>query len=625
MLERTVNLPRAKKRLIFLLIDMALAPLSLYLAFVLRHDTFFPIAGNSKLWALFIAVIIVSGPIIYALKLPRIKLNAFESRAMLQVGLVAVALSLAALLISYLFQLPTPLSTVFIFGALFFLFSTLMRVSGLYLLTFILERTNSIPSVAIYGAGTAGIQLALALRQARAARPVAFIDDNKTMHGLMVSGLPVYSRKRLEKLIKKTGTKRVLVAMPSISKKRLNVIISQLSKLSVEVQVLPTYATMFPDDRLLDRLRPVVANDLLGREKVDLGIPEIAKTYAGRVVMVTGAGGSIGSELCRQLLSCRPARIVLFEQGEYQLYSIDQELSPAATVAGVELKTILGSIGNKALVTRVINDENVDVILHAAAYKHVPMVEDNELEGARNNVLGTQIVAQAAEKAGIERFILISTDKAVRPTNVMGATKRMAELVVQDIQSRSRQTEFGIVRFGNVLGSSGSVFPLFQKQIQTGGPLTVTHPDVTRFFMTITEAARLVLLVGAYVRGSDVFVLDMGSPRKILDVAHQMITFSGRQIYNPVDGSGDIKIEFTGLRPGEKLHEELLIDIDTLQATPHSKILKSEISSLSQIEIAAMLREINDCINQGNPARLRQLITLRVEGYRQHPSVTKEM
>jgi len=405
--------------------------------------------------------------------------------------------------------------------------------------------------------------------------------------------------------------------MPSISVEQQNKIVSSLSSLPVEVQILPSYSDMIARNGMIDSLHPVTPDELLGRDKVDLDIPEIAKTYAGRVVMVTGAGGSIGSELCRQLLSCRPAQIVLFEQGEYQLYSIDRDLSADALAAGIKLSRRLGSVINKASVTDAISEFNVEIILHAAAYKHVPLVEENELAGARNNVIGTQVVAEAAAKANIERFILLSTDKAVRPTNIMGATKRMAELVVQDIQTRSKRTKFSMVRFGNVLGSSGSVLPLFQKQIEAGGPVTVTHPEVTRFFMAIPESARLVLLAGAFAQGGDVFVLDMGKPQKIIDIARKMITLSGRKVVADEKNGDGISITFTGLRPGEKMYEELLLNDNSLLHTPHPKILRAQESMLSQIEVAAMLNEVKNAIAEGNKGKLRRLISERIDGYHQ--------
>ncbi|MBB5514562.1 FlaA1/EpsC-like NDP-sugar epimerase [Rubricella aquisinus] len=566
-------------------------------------------------WALFMVLTMAAPLLVIAYRTHRIKLITFETRAIMQVGMMALSLALVAVLTSYLLQLSGPRSVPMIFAAMFFLGAVSLRILGLQLLLLWDWRETKRQPVLVYGAGAAGIQLASALRQAREARPVAFVDDNPTLHGLMVAGLSVHAPKALPSLIARHKIARILIAMPSASTARQKELIAALAQHGPEVQVLPSYVNIMNGETGGEALRTVSPDELLGRDKVDLDIPEIAKTYAGRVVMVTGAGGSIGSELCRQLINCKPARIVLFEQGEFQLYSIDRDLRPQAEAAGIGVTTRLGSITNKARVTGVIAEEGVEIILHAAAYKHVPLVEDNELEGARNNVLGTQVVAEAAYAAGIERFILVSTDKAVRPTNVMGATKRMAELVVQDLQTRSQTTKFAMVRFGNVLGSSGSVLPLFQKQIEAGGPVTVTHKDVTRFFMTIPEAARLVLLAGSYARGGDVFVLDMGKPRRIIDIAHQMIALSGLSVKDPVSGQGDIEVRVTGLRPGEKLYEELLIDDESLRPTPHPKILRAEEAMLSQIEIVAMIRDLQGAITEADTARLRRLIEARVEGY----------
>ncbi len=612
-----LTLSRPVKRTVFLVADTALVVLSLYLAFALRYGIPWPFPFIGEAWVLLPIMTVVGALVINALRLPRIKLNAFENRAVLQVGLAAVVLALLVMSASYLLKLTAPRSVPVIFGALFFVSSVTMRVLGLQLIGVMTGRDPNRVRVAIYGAGAAGIQLASALRQSEEAHPVLFIDDNPHLQGLMVAGLPVHAAHEVESLVRTRRLRRVLLAMPSITPSRRHDILQSLSPLEVEVQVLPSYIDLMSGKGLADNLRAVTPDELLGRDKVNLNIPEIAKAYSGRVVMVTGAGGSIGSELCRQLLDCKPARIVLFEQSEYQLYAIDQELRPLAIEAGVQVSAKLGSVTSVPRVASVMTEEKVEIILHAAAYKHVPLVETNELEGVRNNVLGTQTIAEAAQIAGIERCILISTDKAVRPTNVMGASKRMAEIVMQDVQTRSLDTRYSMVRFGNVLGSSGSVLPLFQKQIAAGGPVTVTHQDVTRYFMTIPEAARLVLLAGAFSTGGDVFVLDMGAPQKIIDIARQMITLSGRRVKDPASGVGDIEIEITGLRPGEKLYEELLIDDDSLRPTPHPKILRAEEAGMSQTEVAAMLDEVQVVISEGDVPRLRRLIEARVEGYHQ--------
>jgi len=608
-----LGLSRPVKRALFLLVDTGLIVFSLYVAFALRFGTPTPFPMLQESWIL-VPILTLSGmALCYLLGQHRIKLHAFEIRALARIGLCAFLLSLSAIVFSYLLGIGAPRSVPLIFGAVFFLSALWVRLGALTLLVFLERGKSDKAPVAVYGAGAAGIQLVSALRQSCEVKPVVFVDDNPALHGLLVSGLKVENPDKLPKMVADGRVKKILLAMPSISTTRQNAKLAKLSGLDCEVQVLPSYVDMIAGKNSSNSLRTVTPDELLGRDKVELNTPDVAKAYAGRVVMVTGAGGSIGSELCRQLISCRPAHIVLFEQSEFALYQIDRDLRPLAEAAGITVTTRLGSVTNPQRVANVLADEKVDIILHAAAYKHVPIVEDNELEGARNNVLGTQIVADAALEAGVERFILISTDKAVRPTNIMGATKRMAELVMQDRQTRSTGTKFSMVRFGNVLGSSGSVLPLFERQIRAGGPVTVTHSEVTRFFMTIPEASRLVLLAGAYAEGGDVFVLNMGEPMKIIDIARRMIAMSGRAVKE--NGQGDIEIQMVGLRPGEKLYEELLIDDDSLRATPHEKIMRAEEAMLSQIEVASMLRELRDILECGDRIAIRALVAHRVEGY----------
>lgn len=603
----------------WLLIDAVLVPVSLYAAFSLRLGTpsTFPMMQSS--WALF-PLLILSGIITFqTLGLPRIKLHSFDAYAMRRIGIAALTLTVAAMILSYLFDFWAPRSVPLIFGATFFGAAVVARLVGLAILQAALGHLGNAVPVAIYGAGAAGIQLASALRQSNEVKPIVFVDDNPALWGLLISGMQVKNPKELSVLSQSGKIARVLLAMPSISRTRQSKLVAQLSALECDVQVMPSYADLVAGKGLTETTTPVAHDALLGRDKVDLDIPDVAKAYAGRAVMVTGAGGSIGSELCRQLLDIKLSHIVLYERSEFELYKIDSELRALAEAAGVKVTTRLGSVVDARRVREVLLETSAEIVIHAAAYKHVPLVEQNELEGARNNVLGTQVVAEAARDAGVERFILISTDKAVRPTNIMGATKRLAELVVQDLQTRSEKTKFSMVRFGNVLGSSGSVLPLFEQQIRRGGPVTVTHPDVTRFFMTIPEAARLVLLAGAYATGGDVFVLDMGEPKKIIDIARRMIKLSGRTVVE--DGEGDIEIQITGLRPGEKLYEELLIDDDSLVATPHEKIMCAAEKMLSQIEVASMLREMNKALEAGDAKALRKLIEARVDGYHKQETV----
>lgn len=614
-------MPRQAKVFLWLLIDTLLVPISLYIAFALRLGTpwVFPIIQSS--WLLFPPLICCGLVIFWVLGLARIKLHPFDAYAMRRIAMAALMLTGGAMILSYLFVLWAPRSVPLIFGVIFFGAAVMARLIGLAALQRVLGHLGNAMPVAIYGAGAAGIQLASALRQSDEVRPIIFVDDNPALRGLMISGLKVKNPKELETLSSSGKINRVLLAMPSISRTRQSKLIAQLSQLECDVHVMPSYADLVAGKGLTETTSLVAPDALLGRDKVNLDTPDIAKVYAGRTVMVTGAGGSIGSELCRQLLDIRPAHIVLYERSEFELYKIDNELRTLAEAAGIIVTTRLGSVVDGRRVREVLAETNVEIVIHAAAYKHVPLVEQNELEGARNNVLGTQIVAEAALEANIERFILISTDKAVRPTSIMGATKRLAELVVQDLQTRSDKTKFSMVRFGNVLGSSGSVLPLFEQQIRRGGPVTVTHPDVTRFFMTIPEAARLVLLAGAYTTGGDVFVLDMGKAMKILDIARRMIELSGRKVLE--NGIGDIEIEITGLRPGEKLYEELLIDDENLRATPHGKILRAHEAMLSQIEVAAILRELNKALDASDASALRALIEASVDGYHSQEDVAQ--
>jgi FlaA1/EpsC-like NDP-sugar epimerase len=616
------TMTRRQKRFAFLAFDSALVPIALFLAFTLRFNA---VARSWQLDAalpLFAVMTLLGPAVILALRLPWIKLTALDMTATGRIAMAAGALGLASMAVSYILQLGAPRSIPVLFAVLFFVLSVLGRNVVAVLLTLLMRAQPGAP-VAIYGAGAAGMQLASALRQSAEVRPVVFIDDNPSLRGLIIAGLSVSSRDCLRKMVLSGRVERVLLAMPSLSQTQINALLTDLADLPCEVQVLPSYVDLISGRST--ELKTVAPDALLGRDKVALDVPDIAKAYAGRVVMVTGAGGSIGSELCRQLLDCAPARIVFFEQSEFALYSIDRELRARAEAAQIGISARLGSVTNPSRVTSVMREEGVEIVLHAAAYKHVPLVEQNELEGARNNVIGTQIVATAAEEAGVERFILVSTDKAVRPTNIMGATKRMSEIVVQDLATRSCSTRFSMVRFGNVLGSSGSVLPLFQDQIRMGGPVTVTHAEVTRYFMTIPESARLVLLAGAYSTGGDLFVLDMGQPLRVADIARRMIELSGARVRDVANPEG-IEIRITGLRPGEKLYEEMLIDPTSMIGTPHAKILRASEAGLSQIEVAGMLQEIRRAIDDGNAARVRAAVQSFVKGYSQpdHGTGTQE-
>ncbi len=614
MHKALLSLPRWMKTSIFVVNDTALVLLCLFAAYWLRLGVFDPGLYLSRSGALFACLPVIGLALIYAAGMHRIKLSGFESGSIPRFAWVSLGLMLSAFAVSYVADLRTPRSVPMILGLLFFMTAIGTRMAALRVLHRLQDTGVKRDPVIIYGAGVAGVQLASALRRGREMRPVAFVDDNTGLHGLVVAGLTVHPPRDLTTLVEKRGIKQIVLAIPSLGRERQAELASDLAMLDVQVQFLPSFADMIASASLVESLRTFSPDDLLGRNAVDPGTPEVARTYRGRSVMVTGAGGSIGSELCRQILKCKPARLVLFELSEFALYAIEKELRGLADARGVEIAPRLGSVCDRGRMDHLIAEFGVEVMVHAAAYKHVPMVEENPAEGTRNNVLGTLTAARAARDAGVDRFILVSTDKAVRPTSVMGATKRMAEIAVQDLQTRSTVTKFALVRFGNVLGSSGSVIPLFKEQIQSGGPVTLTDARVTRYFMTISEAAGLVLLAGAYATGGDVFVLDMGEPVRIRDLAARMIRMSGKTVCDADTPDGDIEIREIGLRPGEKLYEELLIDTDMLP-TPHEKILRAQEEFPSEFDVRRVLAALEREIASGDPNALKAALAELVSGF----------
>jgi len=470
--------------------------------------------------------------------------------------------------------------------------------------------------IIIYGAGASGRQLLPALSQASEYYPVAFVDDNPRLQGTVMHGVTVYSPKKMAWLVEKYEVKKILLAMPSASRARKNEVIKQLEGLPCEVLSIPGMVDLVEGKASIDTLRKVSITDLLGRDPVD-PVPElIARNIRDKSVMVTGAGGSIGSELCRQILRNAPQTLVLYEVSEYSLYAIERELAEIIRSHNLptSLYPILGNVQDQEHLERVLRSFKTETIYHAAAYKHVPLVEYNVTDGVRNNVFGTLACAQAAIACNVPKFVLISTDKAVRPTNTMGATKRLAELVLQGLSSSQNTTCFSMVRFGNVLGSSGSVVPLFEKQISAGGPITLTHPDIIRYFMTIPEAAQLVIQAGAMGSGGDVFVLDMGEPVKILDLAHRMVTLSGLKLRDSEHPTGDIEIKTTGLRPGEKLFEELLIG-ENVMNTLHPRILTANEVMMPWSELTEFLQHLNEACSRFDQQRIRELLLSAPTGF----------
>ncbi|TDY02707.1 polysaccharide biosynthesis protein [Thiohalophilus thiocyanatoxydans] len=478
-------------------------------------------------------------------------------------------------------------------------------------------------SVLIYGAGASGIQLATALSFSQQYRPVAFIDDNPALQGHQINGLPVFAFSALDKLIKRLRVREIMLAMPSAPRSRRKMIIRRLEPYSVHVKTLPGFTELADGRVKIEDVKEVEIDDLLGRDHVEPRPELIEANVRDKVVMVTGAGGSIGSELCRQILKHHPRQLLLYEQNEYALYNIDHELihapayqgSSADRVAQRQVLPVLGSVLDQARLERLCTAFGVQTLYHAAAYKHVPMVEMNPVAAIRNNIFGTLHPAQAAINTGVESFVLISTDKAVRPTNTMGASKRFAELILQALSRRQDVgTRFSMVRFGNVLDSSGSVIPLFRRQIQNGGPVTVTDPRIIRYFMTIPEAAELVIQAGAMGQGGDVFVLDMGEPVKILDLAQHMIRLSGLEVRDEEHPDGDIAIEITGLRPGEKLFEELLIG-DNVSETCHPAIMRAEEDALDWSRLEAYLKRLDAAVQSFDQQTIRDVLLDAVKGF----------
>ena len=465
--------------------------------------------------------------------------------------------------------------------------------------------------VVIYGAGSAGMQLAGALRVSKEMQPIAFIDKNRNLQNSYIGGLKVLHPKKLEKLASKGKVDEVLIAMPSASKSNLKNLLREIEKFSIKVRILPGLAALAQGKVSVSELKEVDTADLLGRMEVEANQELLNRNIENKVVLITGAGGSIGSEISRQVIKNKPSKIILLDSNEYALFSIKNEIANYSSE--VNLYTILANVTNKDRIKEVFTSFKVNTVYHAAAYKHVPLVEENPFEAVSNNIIGTKICAESALESAVETFVLISTDKAVRPTNIMGATKRFSELILQSMVE-DKKTKMTMVRFGNVIGSSGSAVPLFQQQIKMGGPITVTHPEIIRYFMSIPEAAELVIQAGAMGEGGDVFVLDMGEPVKIIEIAKRLINLSGMELIDDKNPEGDIEIKFTGLRPGEKLYEELLIG-NNVSLTEHKRIFKAQEDSLSREQLSEYLYMIKEAQKSGDTLALKEILKMAVPGF----------
>ncbi|WP_050908577.1 polysaccharide biosynthesis protein [Vibrio harveyi] len=611
------QLSRTNKRIVSVLIDIILISMAFHLAILVRsgETNYFTYPA---VWGIQIVVTIVTIAVFARLGLYRAVLRylTFQALFVVTAGAVISATLVAAL--SFYMSDPFPRTVPIIYGAFLALFCGGPRV----IVRSLIAQSYSTQSkeVLIYGAGSGGRQLAMALRSSGDYRVRAFIDGDSTLCNTMILGLPVIAIEDAMPLINKYDVSQVLLAVPSAKRSRRKVILDELAKLPVEVLTVPDMTDIVSGKAKIDELKDVAIEDLLGRDPVAPQQVLLEANIKDKVVMVTGAGGSIGSELCRQIVEQSPKSIILFELSEFGLYQIDRELNQLKIEKGLtcDIIPLLGSVQRQHRLETTMSSFKVQTVYHAAAYKHVPLVEFNVIEGVRNNIYGTYYTACAAIKAGVESFVLISTDKAVRPTNVMGTTKRMAELGLQALadqeNAKPNGTRFCMVRFGNVLGSSGSVIPVFKKQIASGGPVTVTHPEITRFFMTIPEAAQLVIQAGAMGKGGDVFVLDMGESVKITDLACNLIQLSGLEVKSEANPHGDIEVQFSGLRPGEKLYEELLIG-DNVKQTAHERIMTAHEVHLPLKEYELLLNDLDFACHSMDHENIRTLLLNAPTGF----------
>ena len=612
MHKKIIGLPRDAKKILLVIADIIVLPVALWFGFALRLGEWWP-QDMTNGWWLFFAAPMVAVPIFVRMGLYRAVLRYVGSRALIT---IAKAVSIVTLILLALVVMSetrgVPRSVFFSFWLI-----SLSAIGGGriilrgYIQTYARRKINKQP-IAVYGAGSSGADIVKAMQSGWKYKPVAIFDDDVEKRGMEIHGVKVYLPEQISVLIDVKKISQILLAMPSVSPRKRQKILEKLEVHPVHVRTLPDIADLVSGKAKVSDIREVDVSDVLGRDVVPPAPLLIERCVRDKNVVVTGAGGSIGSELCRQVLEYGPSTLILYEQSEFALYKIEKEL--ASHNSNTKIVAVLGSVTDSSRIETVFKSFMVNTVYHAAAYKHVPLVEQNPIEGLRNNVFGTWRAAEAAKAAGVETFVLISTDKAVRPTNVMGATKRLSELVLQAMADTSGATRFTMVRFGNVLDSSGSVIPLFRKQIKNGGPITVTHPEVTRFFMTIPEAAQLVIQAGALGEGGDVFVLEMGDSIKIDDLARSMIHLSGLEVCDDENPDGDILIEYTGLRSGEKLYEELLIG-SNVTGTEHPKIMRAAEEKLSWDRLLDYKSKFEVAMESFDTMKVKLLLEEVVSGY----------
>ena len=619
MFKSFLGLPRLQKRLVSVSVDAVALSFALWASFALRLEQSLWLPNKGQLLVTALTVVFTLG-VFVRLGLYRAVVRYMSDRAFLTIIMGVGASALLLIILGYSLQVQVPRSVPVIYAALAFIFVGGSRMSVRMLVHHTSNRGKE--WVAIVGAGETGAQLAKALQQGTEYHPVVFIGLLDANHKALIAGVPVVALSNLEEAVRVHGVKRLLLALDAEKQIDRRQLLKRLEALKLPVQTVPSMSELVAGQARINDIRDLEIEDLLGRDPVRPDNAQVAASLYKKVVMVTGAGGSIGSELCRQIIHHRPRVLVLFEQSEFSLYAIERELQAINRVdgLGVEIHPLLGNVAHRRRCEVVMRSFRIETVYHAAAYKHVPLVEHNVIEGVQNNVFGTLHAAEAAISAGVERFVLISTDKAVRPTNVMGASKRMAELVLQGLAQRQSKTVFSMVRFGNVLGSSGSVVPLFRDQIRDGGPITVTHQDIIRYFMTIPEASQLVLQAGSMGRGGEVFVLDMGEPVKIADLARKMIHLMGLVEKTPDQPEGDIEVVFTGLRPGEKLFEELLIGDDP-QGTSHPRIMMAREVSMAWDDLELVLSKLSRASQEFDCSQIVETLKSAPTGFTPNGSV----
>ncbi|CAK0775240.1 FlaA1/EpsC-like NDP-sugar epimerase [Gammaproteobacteria bacterium] len=603
-----LSLPRHQKQIIAAATDFICLPIIFYFALMLHFDSLKLEPLKEYSWLAF-STGAISIPIFIKLELYQAVIRYIDQK-IISVVVIGIMSSLLVLVGLFLLignaRLSPALFLIYGINATLYILASRFIARVFFLGT---AETDQMQRVAIYGAGQAGNMLANALKSGREYYPQIFIDDNPQLQNTTIGGIKVYPSSQLKKLVAIKRINSILLAIPSLTRHQQREIFDRLEPLKIQIKITPPIINLVKGISRVEDMRQIEIEDLLGRDPVEPNLKLLSVGITGKTVMVSGAGGSIGSELCRQIINLNPLRLILLDNSEFGLYSIDQELQNLKSTQGldVEILTFMGSVLDYEKCKDILSTFTVNTIYHAAAYKHVPLVEYNPVEGIRNNVFGTLNFAKAADTTGVECFILISTDKAVRPTNVMGATKRLSELILQSFSHQGSRTRFSMVRFGNVLGSSGSVVPLFRKQILNGGPITITHPEITRYFMTITEAAQLVLQTGSMATGGDVFVLDMGEPIRITELATRMVHLSGHEIKTPETPNGTIEIKYTGLRPGEKLYEELLIGTN-FTITDHPLIMRAQEAEVDWQFLEATLKQLEEaCIRNDHPAIRSQL------------------